>query len=55
MSREYFDAVRLLGEHLGTDPNQIGVLHRYGDLDLRKYGQNLSQDAQIRSPRPSRA
>ena len=40
---------------LGADPNQINVLHRYGDLDLRKYGQNLSQDAQIRSPRPSRA
>jgi hypothetical protein len=40
---------------LVTDPNQISVLHRYGDLDLRKCGQNLSQDAQIRSPRPSRA
>ena len=53
MSREDFDADRLLDEPLGTDPNQISVLHRYGDLDLRKYRQNLSQDAQIRSPRPS--
>jgi phage shock protein C len=38
---------------LVTDPNRISLLHRYGDLDLPRYGQNLSQDAQIRSPRPT--
>jgi hypothetical protein len=27
---------------LGTDPNRISLLHRFGDLDLRRYGQNLS-------------
>jgi hypothetical protein len=55
MSREDFVRSGSSTSTLGTDPNRISLLQRYSDLDLRRYGQNLSQAAQIRSPRPSRA